>query len=815
MSNNKFAYFDGQKAYGIFDDTPGLWQYFSTQPTDDNRDVLYARVAAAFRAYNLKANTVGNMPFALVDLKTGEEYDSSANWKNKVKFLPNPSELFRLNTLSYMDSNTIYNLRTSDALGYRTKGLYHAVARTFRHVTDPVTGEFVYDERMAGVRTEKYGPDGKQIDGKGSIVRMWRLDHTTEVIPSPNTEATAIMNAAGVIYHADSWIRHFFERGGVVPMVIAMKGAVGKDKKEDEEKSWSKWYLGLRDRFQRIFRVINADALDVKEVGKGPEQLRDNVVYRQAVENIAMGHGMPLSLLLSNSANYATAREEKATWYENDIIPFCNWMAFGYNDQVFHPMGLHLEFHPETLDPQQEDETERATAFSTYTDALVKCPTYDLFVGMASTLGLELSADLQKAAEAWYKSKEAKPVVVNTQPEEREQEYDEEEKPEEMDEPETKALEYSSMLALKIPDAIRSEIQSRYPFVDAETLNNLHITLVFLGDNRTLDKSSVLRAVVDFGLFQSPIKGRLQGLARFVNGGERDPLVCTFDSPQMPEVYGVLTGMLDNYRVPYHKEHGFIPHMTLAYIPKDAEMPVDTIEPIEINFSQVYYVDGNVWYPVNLTGYENKGAPQKEIVINVDYMQDNDKAKSWTPTLDELEELRVWREVAMRRNKKSESLDFEYEPHYGGLPSEVAEAVKVRLMSATTADEIKAAFDISGFTKAEKFRSYTFNGVTCQATGRRPSSRDDKKYERTVRYQGNERVVHYGDPNMDMQRDDPERRQAFIDRHSCEDKKDPFAPGFWACLDWVRVDEGKTAPSEILALAESLNRLAEATAERK
>lgn len=49
--------------------------------------------------------------------------------------------------------------------------------------------------------------------------------------------------------------------------------------------------------------------------------------------------------------------------------------------------------------------------------------------------------------------------------------------------------------------------------------------------------------------------------------------------------------------------------------------------------------------------------------------------------------------------------------------------------------------------------------------------------------------MHYGDPNMEMQRDNPERREAFLTRHSCDTKKDPFAPGFWACYDWENTDE--------------------------
>ena len=40
-----------------------------------------------------------------------------------------------------------------------------------------------------------------------------------------------------------------------------------------------------------------------------------------------------------------------------------------------------------------------------------------------------------------------------------------------------------------------------------------------------------------------------------------------------------------------------------------------------------------------------------------------------------------------------------------------------------------------------KFKRYTYNGVSVQATGRRPSSREDKKYERTVLQDGKEYLV--------------------------------------------------------------------------
>lgn len=89
----------------------------------------------------------------------------------------------------------------------------------------------------------------------------------------------------------------------------------------------------------------------------------------------------------------------------------------------------------------------------------------------------------------------------------------------------------------------------------------------------------------------------------------------------------------------------------------------------------------------------------------------------------------------------------------------------------------------------KELKTYTMNGVTCRATKRRSSTRDDKAWMRRVVYKGKERLVHYADPDMPMRRNNPEARRNFLSRHNCSSKKDPFAPGFWSCLDWKNPDE--------------------------
>ena len=49
---------------------------------------------------------------------------------------------------------------------------------------------------------------------------------------------------------------------------------------------------------------------------------------------------------------------------------------------------------------------------------------------------------------------------------------------------------------------------------------------------------------------------------------------------------------------------------------------------------------------------------------------------------------------------------------------------------------------------------------------------------------GNVIIVRFGDPNMEIKRDDPKRRKAFRDRHNCSEKKDKTTPGYWSCRQW-------------------------------
>jgi hypothetical protein len=46
------------------------------------------------------------------------------------------------------------------------------------------------------------------------------------------------------------------------------------------------------------------------------------------------------------------------------------------------------------------------------------------------------------------------------------------------------------------------------------------------------------------------------------------------------------------------------------------------------------------------------------------------------------------------------------------------------------------------------------------------------------------KLVRFGDPNMSIKKDQPERRSNFRARHSCDTAGDKFSARYWSCKAW-------------------------------
>jgi hypothetical protein len=69
-----------------------------------------------------------------------------------------------------------------------------------------------------------------------------------------------------------------------------------------------------------------------------------------------------------------------------------------------------------------------------------------------------------------------------------------------------------------------------------------------------------------------------------------------------------------------------------------------------------------------------------------------------------------------------------------------------------------------------------------------PTKGDTKKYKVYVRNdKGNVVKVEFGDPNMEIKRDDPARRKSFRARHQCDTNPGPkYKARYWSCKFWEK-----------------------------
>lgn len=64
------------------------------------------------------------------------------------------------------------------------------------------------------------------------------------------------------------------------------------------------------------------------------------------------------------------------------------------------------------------------------------------------------------------------------------------------------------------------------------------------------------------------------------------------------------------------------------------------------------------------------------------------------------------------------------------------------------------------------------------------SDNPNHKYMAHVMDDGKEKTVYFGDPNMTIKRQNPDRRRSFNARHGCDEANDKTTPKYWACRSW-------------------------------
>jgi 2'-5' RNA ligase len=131
-----------------------------------------------------------------------------------------------------------------------------------------------------------------------------------------------------------------------------------------------------------------------------------------------------------------------------------------------------------------------------------------------------------------------------------------------------------AMIALMIPPVIADQI--KLSMDGALPTEEMHITLAYLGETQDLPEDGRGKAleVVKAVAAQKPISGTINGSGRFVNADTgQDAIYLNFDAPELPDLRAKIIDQLKQAGLPAVENHGFSPHITLAYVDPGMDMP--------------------------------------------------------------------------------------------------------------------------------------------------------------------------------------------------------------------------------------------------
>lgn len=278
---------------------------------------------------------------------------------------------------------------------------------------------------LASTMKPNYNESGKLINFTRAIMNksetimldqvlyFWMPDDTVETGPA---QVTPLVNAtlpAELISGMDQSFAIYSKRGFIPPTILGVKGMINQAEREKTEKWWNAF---LRGWTQTVAKIVNGESVTPQTIGAGMDEFRDTYtqISRQQIENIAASFDIPMSLFMSNAANYATANADRKTWYETGIfVTIYQCVEDTLNDQLFSRFGWHMEFEPERLDAFQEDEAGKATAVATLVNSLAINPKE--FILVCDVLGIELSDEqLALIAEMAEPDPDPDPIIAGT-----------------------------------------------------------------------------------------------------------------------------------------------------------------------------------------------------------------------------------------------------------------------------------------------------------------------------------------------------------------------------------------------------------------
>ena len=336
------------ETYKTITNVPGWVDLLTSDGVPDSVATLYKYVPLLFRAVQLRCDAISSVP---VNIYKGEE--NEVDW-------PYPTKLGNLLwqwEASNLLAGAAYGEIVTNKSGFRKDIKYR---NPFDMNVKYTKGVYEFKQNSSGAVWHNE-PEA----GKYQMLYIREFDPTQDT--GPGVGAGKASNIDAKLLYAISKFPEMYFEGGAMP--VTLLGIDSNDRNEIER--IQSWFRRSATAIKNAFRVLGVRAGSITPVTLTPplKDLSFPEISEMAKDNIAMAFGIKQTLLDSEAANYATAQEDRLSFYEDTIKPRARLFEDALNEQLLARDGLRLEFRFNELDIFQEDENKRADLLSKLTMA--------------------------------------------------------------------------------------------------------------------------------------------------------------------------------------------------------------------------------------------------------------------------------------------------------------------------------------------------------------------------------------------------------------------------------------------------------------
>jgi hypothetical protein len=138
----------------------------------------------------------------------------------------------------------------------------------------------------------------------------------------------------------------------------------------------------------------------------------------------------------------------------------------------------------------------------------------------------------------------------------------------------------------------------------------------------------------------------------------------------------------------------------------------------------------------------------------------------------------------MKKKKGKEPVTENLNCGCGNDPCITFGVVSIKEARKIVREEIQADLDEAKKKKKKKTDKERMKCNSPRRIRKGEAGHGKKKFVVKACKDGKEKIIRYGDANLEIKKDSPKRRKSFRARHKCDTAKDKMSARYWSCKKW-------------------------------